>query len=92
MVFAVAAAVYPVAPRLRMSYHVVVSRGDYPVTTVAHYPVTAMVDRRSDSTPLLGRQRDFFKSSATAQRPYILMAWSAAPCYHKARAPTPAIY
>jgi hypothetical protein len=70
MVFVVAVAVYPVAPRLRMSYHVVASRGDYPVTTVAHYPVTTMVDRHSDSTPLLGRQRDPFKLGATADGPY----------------------
>jgi hypothetical protein len=70
MVFVVAAAAYPVAPCLRMSYHVVASRGDYPVTTVAHYPVTATVDRRSDSTPLLGRHRDSFKLGATADGPY----------------------
>jgi hypothetical protein len=48
MVFAMAAAVHSVAARLRMSYHVVASRGDYPVTVVAHYPVTATVVRVSD--------------------------------------------
>jgi hypothetical protein len=48
MVFAMAAAVHSVAPRLRMSYHIVASRGDYPVTVVAHYPVTATVVRVSD--------------------------------------------
>jgi hypothetical protein len=82
MVFVVAVAVYPVAPRLRMSYHVVASRGDYPVTTVAHYPVTTMVDRHSDSTPLLGRQRDPFKLGATADGPYKSMPqWAPLGCY-----------
>jgi hypothetical protein len=70
MVFVVVVAVYLVAPRLRLSYHIVASRGDYPVTTVAHSPVTAMVDRHGDSSPLLGRQRDFFKLGATADEPY----------------------
>jgi hypothetical protein len=32
--------------------------------------VTATVDRHGDSSPLLGRQRDFFKLGATADGPY----------------------
>jgi hypothetical protein len=35
-----------VAPRLWLSYHVVMNRGCYPVTVVAYYPAIATIDRR----------------------------------------------
>jgi hypothetical protein len=36
--------------------------------------MNATVDRRGDSSPLLGRQRDFFKLGTTTDGPYKSMA------------------
>jgi hypothetical protein len=49
------------------------SRSDYPVTAVAHYPVTATVDRHDDSSLCHGRQCDFFKLDATTVKLYKLL-------------------
>jgi hypothetical protein len=62
-----------IVPRLRTSCHVVASRSDCPVIVVAHYLVTATVDRHDDSPLSLARQHDFFKLDATAVELYKLL-------------------
>jgi hypothetical protein len=51
-------------------HHIVASHSSSLVTVVAPQPVNTTVDRRGDSSPLLGRQHDFSKLGATADGPY----------------------